>query len=120
MKFLHTVGDGPCDDSYGVQVAALAGLPRRVVERASELLLFLEKQARGARAGESGAPIARDLGQASLLGYLAATNSPNVANDDYEQIIEQLENIFSKIDEWKEDLNYADDTAILAVRFGKQ
>ena len=99
LKFLHTVGDGPCDDSYGVQVAALAGLPRRVVERASELLLFLEKQARGARAGESGAPIARDLGQASLLGYLAATNSPNVANDDYEQIIEQLENIFSKIDE---------------------
>ena len=25
LKFLHTVGDGPCDDSYGVQVAALAG-----------------------------------------------------------------------------------------------
>ena len=28
LRFLHSVADGPCDDSYGVQVAALAGLPR--------------------------------------------------------------------------------------------
>ena len=27
IAFLHTVADGPCDDSYGVQVASLAGLP---------------------------------------------------------------------------------------------
>ncbi len=72
LKFLHTVADGPCDDSYGVQVAALAGLPREVVERASDLLNFLESQARGAKAGESGAPISRDSGQASLMGYFAA------------------------------------------------
>ena len=26
LRFLHSVADGPCDDSYGVQVAALAGL----------------------------------------------------------------------------------------------
>ena len=41
LKFLHTVADGPCDDSYGIQVAALAGLPRSVVERATDLLLSL-------------------------------------------------------------------------------
>ena len=72
LKFLHTVADGPCDDSYGVQVAALAGLPRNVVERASDLLAFLEQQAGGARAGEQGAPKSRDAGQASLMGYFAA------------------------------------------------
>ena len=38
LRFLHTVADGPCDESYGVQVAALAGLPRSVVERATDLL----------------------------------------------------------------------------------
>ena len=42
LRFMHTVADGPCDDSYGVQVAALAGLPRPVVERATDLLAFLE------------------------------------------------------------------------------
>ena len=80
LRFLHTVADGPCDDSYGVQVAALAGLPRNVVERASDLLAFLEQQAGGAKAGEQGAPQSRDAGQASLMGYFAAaamkTSSP--------------------------------------------
>ena len=32
LRFLHTVEDGPCDDSYGVRVAALAGLPQPVIE----------------------------------------------------------------------------------------
>jgi len=98
LKFLHTVGDGPCDDSYGVQVAALAGLPRNVVERASDLLLFLEKQARGARAGESGAPMARDLGQSSLMGYLAAASVGENNEDKYEKVIEELDNICSQLD----------------------
>ncbi|MBT4059116.1 MAG: DNA mismatch repair protein MutS [Euryarchaeota archaeon] len=70
LKFLYTVGEGPCDDSYGVQVAALAGLPAHVVERARDLLLFLEGQAEGARAGESGSPLARDIGQSSLFGWM--------------------------------------------------
>ena len=70
LKFLHTVADGPCDDSYGVQVAALAGLPRHVVERSGDLLGFLETQAHGAKAGEKGAPTARGAGQASLLGFV--------------------------------------------------
>ena len=71
LRFLHTVADGPCDDSYGVQVAALAGLPRHVVERSSDLLSFLEKQAHGAKAGESGTPDSRDSGQSSLMGYMS-------------------------------------------------
>jgi len=70
LKFLHTVADGPCDDSYGVQVAALAGLPRHVVERSNDLLGFLERQAHGAKAGEKGAPTARSAGQSSLLGFV--------------------------------------------------
>jgi DNA mismatch repair protein MutS len=84
LKFLHTVADGPCDDSYGVQVAALAGLPREVVERASDLLNFLESQARGAKAGESGAPASRDSGQASLMGYFAAAAMGHSASQTVE------------------------------------
>ncbi len=72
LRFLHTVANGPCDESYGVQVAALAGLPRSVVERATDLLAFLEQQAQGAKAGREGAPSTREHGQSSLLGYFAA------------------------------------------------
>tara|TARA_Y100001970_G_scaffold292678_1_gene435120 strand:+ start:40656 stop:43367 length:2712 start_codon:yes stop_codon:yes gene_type:complete len=75
IKFLHTVADGPCDDSYGVQVAALAGLPSGVVERARDLLIFLENQAHGARAGGDGTPESRDLGQSSLYGWMLPTRT---------------------------------------------
>lgn len=42
VVFLHRVEEGAADRSYGVQVAALAGLPRAVVARARELLAQLE------------------------------------------------------------------------------
>ncbi|MDP6906657.1 MAG: DNA mismatch repair protein MutS [Candidatus Thalassarchaeaceae archaeon] len=69
ITFLHTVAEGPCDDSYGVQVASLAGLPPEVVSRARDLLVFLESQATGARAGKGNSPLARDSGQSSLFGW---------------------------------------------------
>ncbi len=40
--FLHEVGPGAADRSYGIQVAKLAGLPSAVVERAREVLNQLE------------------------------------------------------------------------------
>ena len=75
IRFLHTVADGPCDDSYGVQVAALAGLPSGVVERARDLLIFLEGQAQGARAGSEETPDARESGQSSLYGWMLSSGA---------------------------------------------
>lgn len=75
LRFLHRVAEGPCDDSLGVQVAALAGLPGHVVERARDLLLFLEKQAAGAKAGEGGQPGKRKQGQKSILGWMMPSPS---------------------------------------------
>ncbi len=41
--FLHTLVEGGTDDSYGVYVAKLAGLPTEVLERATEIQQLLEK-----------------------------------------------------------------------------
>ncbi|MEO4044059.1 DNA mismatch repair protein MutS [Hoeflea sp. CAU 1731] len=41
--FLHEVGPGAADRSYGIQVARLAGLPASVVERARQVLSQLEE-----------------------------------------------------------------------------
>ncbi|NOX96085.1 MAG: DNA mismatch repair protein MutS, partial [Alphaproteobacteria bacterium] len=38
VVFLHEVGAGPADRSYGIAVARLAGMPGRVVERAEAVL----------------------------------------------------------------------------------
>ena len=43
IVFLHKVRPGAADRSYGIQVAKLAGLPARVVKRATEVLKRLEK-----------------------------------------------------------------------------
>jgi DNA mismatch repair protein MutS len=44
VVFLHRVVPGGADQSYGVHVAQLAGMPRPVVDRARELLQHLEDQ----------------------------------------------------------------------------
>lgn len=40
--FLRKIIPGGCDDSYGIQVARLAGIPREVLERAKVILAELE------------------------------------------------------------------------------
>ena len=40
--FLYAVNDGPANQSYGLQVAQLAGVPRSVIKRAKEKLMELE------------------------------------------------------------------------------
>lgn len=45
LVFLHRVQPGPANRSYGLQVAALAGVPAAVVSRARTLLAALEAEA---------------------------------------------------------------------------
>ncbi|NLL92189.1 MAG: DNA mismatch repair protein MutS [Ruminococcaceae bacterium] len=40
--FLRKIVHGPSDDSYGIEVAALAGVPKQVVERSKQLLIDME------------------------------------------------------------------------------
>jgi DNA mismatch repair protein MutS len=44
IVFLHRIVPGGADQSYGIHVARLAGVPAPVLERAREILRFLEKQ----------------------------------------------------------------------------
>ena len=43
VKFLHEIGPGAADRSYGIHVAKLAGLPAAALHRAEEVLQTLEK-----------------------------------------------------------------------------
>ncbi len=44
IVFLHAVKDGPANQSYGLQVAALAGVPKPIIQQARERLRQLENQ----------------------------------------------------------------------------
>ena len=63
MIFLRKIIPGAADDSYGIEVAKLAGIPDRVITRAREILKDLE-----ASAPEKAAPAARAVSdQVSML-----------------------------------------------------
>jgi len=42
VVFLHKIVAGGCDDSYGIEVARLAGLPRPTISRAKQILRLLD------------------------------------------------------------------------------
>ncbi len=53
LVFMHAVKEGPANRSFGLQVAALAGLPRAVIDDARRTLETLEQ---GLRSGPSATP----------------------------------------------------------------
>ncbi|HET7932220.1 MAG TPA: DNA mismatch repair protein MutS [Rhodanobacteraceae bacterium] len=63
LVFMHAVKDGPANRSFGLQVAALAGLPKAVIAEAKQTLASLERSAQTgttrkapARANGTGSP----------------------------------------------------------------
>jgi DNA mismatch repair protein MutS len=93
VVFLHEVTPGAADRSYGIQVAKLAGLPSRVIERAKVVLAKLEQEDRAAPKGFEDLPLfaapfkapqpghegAHDLLIAALAGFNPDDMSPREA-----------------------------------------
>lgn len=71
VVFLHKIVPGATDRSYGVHVAAMAGLPRSVVARSEEVLHGLETGA----ARSPGAAASKDMDQ--LLLFSQTPNLPS-------------------------------------------
>lgn len=74
VVFLHEVGKGAADRSYGVQVARLAGLPEAVVERARAVLRQLEE-------GETSGKAARLVDDLPLFSVAAKREAPKPQAD---------------------------------------
>ena len=71
IVFLHRVLPGGADQSYGVHVAQLAGMPRSVVERARELLMQLEE-------GGSDFSLSKPKPQHQQLSFFEVPENPAV------------------------------------------
>ena len=56
LVFMHAVKEGPANRSFGLQVAALAGLPRRVIEDARGYLATLERHGTATPPPRNGTP----------------------------------------------------------------
>jgi DNA mismatch repair protein MutS len=76
VVFLHEIGAGAADRSYGVHVAKLAGLPAAVVERAGEVLSILEES----RQSDAIAALNDDLPLFAAAAANAPATSPSPEN----------------------------------------
>ena len=77
IVFLHRIVPGGADQSYGIHVARIAGVPAAVLTRAKEILAFLERQHVGQGASEG--PIRRvKSGRALQVSLFAALPDPLV------------------------------------------
>jgi DNA mismatch repair protein MutS len=70
IVFLHAVKEGPANQSYGLHVAALAGVPADVIRMARQRLAELERQ------NLSGAPHDPQLGLFNAAGPAASPTDP--------------------------------------------
>ena len=71
LVFMHAVKDGPADRSFGLQVAALAGLPKSVVRQARARLAELEAH----RDAPSAPMTAQALDQPRQIGLFAPASA---------------------------------------------
>ena len=70
--FLRKIVEGGTDESYGIHVAKLAGVPKEVTNRASEILFKLEKKNIMNGKAESKSEKAENAGQLSMYNYKLA------------------------------------------------
>lgn len=101
VVFLHEVGAGTADRSYGIHVGRLAGLPAAVVERATSVLNTIES-------GAQASSIDRLADDLPLFSFEAQNNAPNGKKAD-----RAAENLRDKIN----NLILDDITPLEALRF---
>jgi DNA mismatch repair protein MutS len=81
IVFLHAVNEGPANQSYGLQVAQLAGVPNAVIRAARKHLAHLEQQSAAQPAPQldlfsAPVPMAQDADDERDAGSDAAVASP--------------------------------------------
>lgn len=91
LHFLHQIQTGPADKSYGIHVAALAGLPDELIANATHILSQLENQKSVIVASEPVAPVpvssVQQLAEQVPLFDVATTD------DKTQQLLAQLDQL---------------------------
>lgn len=85
LIFLHKILPGPADQSYGIHVAQLAGLPHKVLREATTMLKRLEKQG----AGEL-QPASEQL---DLFVPEESEGAPAIS-DDEKDVLDDIQNVY--------------------------
>ncbi len=94
IRFLRKIVRGGIDESYGVDVAKLAGLPAKVISRAREILAEMEsahKSEKTAAADNSSEQISFDsINRESALEMLERTNISELTDSECRELLKDM------------------------------
>lgn len=90
IKFLRKIVRGGVDDSYGIDVAKLAGLPNRVLNRAKQLLAEMEKDKAETVRKEDDQISFGTIGNERIIDRLRKTNVDELTDEDAKYFLKEL------------------------------
>ncbi len=92
IKFLRKIVRGGVDDSYGIEVAKLAGIPSKIISRARELLSDLEvdNEKKIASANAASQISFETIGENILSDKLRKTNIDELSDEDLRYFVKDL------------------------------
>ncbi len=93
IRFLRKIVPGGIDDSYGIEVAKLAGIPNKVISRAKELLAELEKNSENHKRidDENEDQISfYHLNQENIIDRIRKTNISELSDIECREFLEDL------------------------------
>ena len=84
IKFLRKIAEGGTDDSYGIEVAKLAGLPPKVISRARELLSEMEAEKKnGTHTKKDDDQISfGEINDEDIIGMIKKTNPDELSGEE--------------------------------------
>lgn len=93
IKFLRKIVRGGVDESYGIEVAKLAGLPNKIILRAKELLqkLEIDNENKNIKITSSDQQVSFEkIGQNLVIDKLRKTNINELTDEDLRYFMEDL------------------------------
>jgi len=81
IVFMHEVQEGPASQSYGLQVAQLAGIPTDVIRNARDKLVLLEQDSRdqGEKVTRNPEPVSLQVKEEPMQGDMFVSYQPSAA-----------------------------------------
>ncbi len=93
IRFLRKIVPGGVDDSYGIEVAKLAGVPQKVIKRAKELLCELEQSTENQKKimKQYEEQMSFDnMGDENALDKLRKTNIAELSDSECRELLEDM------------------------------
>ncbi|MCH5349911.1 MAG: DNA mismatch repair protein MutS [Oscillospiraceae bacterium] len=90
IKFLRKIVRGGVDDSYGIDVAKLAGLPNKVLSRAKSLLADMEKEKAEHIHKDEDQISFGSIGNDRIIEKLRKTNVDELTDEDAKYFLKEL------------------------------